>query len=196
MHLGHWSLGLERCWLSKKPARSLPTASGWCIASLAAGGTSIAQSFHIYPSDHPFAIMNQHTANNVGLPAVVLRAKVKRLSRYYLLNLVVPIVMLTVLSWTSFLLPPTAIESRLATALTVLLSFVALTITINEQLPATSRMTRLHKFILAANVLIVGSALESILIYWLRGSRWWAPPLLWWDRRRVRNRNRTCHRWY
>ena len=92
---------------------------------------------------------------------------VKRLSSFYLLNLVIPILLLSILSWTSFALKPSSIDVRLSTTMTILLALIAFQIIINEALPKTGELTRLHKYILASNIMIVLAGLESMVVYWL-----------------------------
>jgi hypothetical protein len=76
-------------------------------------------------------------------------------------------VLLSVLSWSSFLLEASAVDVRLGTVMTILLAFVAFQFIVNDALPATGGATRLHNFITLSNVLIVLSGLESLLVYLL-----------------------------
>jgi hypothetical protein len=145
-------------------------APGWEIEELKvirtsidfANGDEFLPKGQIYPLDHPF-----RGFPNVPSPMLYFVIVVERLWSFYLINIVVPICMLNILSWTSFALSPSAIDVRLATTMTILLALIAFQIIINDALPKTGQLTRMHIFILVSNIMIVLAGLESMAVYYL-----------------------------
>ena len=140
-------------------------APGWTIRNVALTNSSFVLSPPPHGSDHPQ--MTNSILGNQTFSALKLEITVERQSEFYMINLVLPIALLNMLSWSSFLLQPSAVDVRLATTMTIFLALVAFQFIVNDALPKTGKMTKMHKFIVLTNVMIVVSGLESLLVYWL-----------------------------
>eukprot|EP00936_MAST-01D_sp_MAST-1D-sp1_P000225 g225.t1 len=153
--------GVDPVWKSKDGN----DAPGWTINNVTLTNNTFVLTPPPHSSDHP-----QKTNSMVGnqtFSALRLEITVERQSAFYMKNLVLPIVLLNMLSWSSFLLQPSAVDVRLGTTMTIFLALVAFQFIINDALPKTGKMTKMHQFIILTNVMIVISGLESLLVYWL-----------------------------
>jgi hypothetical protein len=148
-------------------AAGFEAAPGWAIDGIS--GTLGTQSFYLndLPAAHPYAMgVEGATFENV-VPGVFYTLKVSRASAFFIWNLILPVVLLSALSWSSFIMSPSSIDVRLATTMTILIALVAFNFIVNDSLPKTGALTKMHKFLLVSNVLIVLSGLESLLVYYL-----------------------------
>ena len=73
---------------------------------------------------------------------------VERLSRYYLMNIIVVMLMLSTLSFVVFALPSTGLNDRISVHLTLLLTAVAFKLVIADLIPKVGYSTLLDKFVL------------------------------------------------
>eukprot|EP00937_MAST-01D_sp_MAST-1D-sp2_P002170 g2170.t1 len=139
-------------------------APGWTIKSVGMSGSRLHMNSTYSDAEHP---MNTGADGSMDMSQLVVSIVVERQSQFYMMNLVLPIVLLNVLSWSSFFLSPSTIDVRLATTMTILIALVAFQFIVNDSLPKTGKMTRMHQFITVSNLLIVLGGLESLLVYWL-----------------------------
>ena len=102
-----------------QPGNGVEDAPGWTVESLKISRKEKSNGDWFEPTPgHPLNGMEE------GFEFAVIEVEVKRASNFYMLNLVLPIVLLTFLSWTSFMLEPDCIEARLATVMTIMLAMI------------------------------------------------------------------------
>jgi hypothetical protein len=94
-----------------------------------------------------------------------LRITVQRLPFFYNYNFVLVMVLLVLVSFFSFLLPPSSLDSRLGLTLTVILGINVFQIVIIDNVPATGYLTRMHQFCLFSTILVVMVAVENVIVY-------------------------------
>ena len=71
----------------------------------------------------------------------------------------------TAISWVAFLLPPTELSNRCSISLTLILALNVFQLIINESTPKTDYLTPMHEFIITSTFMVVGVALESVLVH-------------------------------
>ena len=71
----------------------------------------------------------------------------------------------TAISWVTFLLPPTELSNRCSISLTLILALNVFQLIINESTPKTDYLTPMHEFIITSTFMVVGVALESVLVH-------------------------------
>ena len=146
---------------------SYEPAPGWSIVGVHQSLAPETFTFGNLSREHVFANGVQGHNFTGMTPSIHYVLEVRRVSSFYMMNLVLPVVMLNVLSWSSFLLQPAAIDVRLATTMTILIALVAFQFIVNDMLPKTGSLTRMHVFLTVSNVMIVLGGLESLMLYYL-----------------------------
>jgi hypothetical protein len=139
-------------------------APGWAVQSIGstAGFLFGNETFITQDDFHPFNFMMQ---GSYRYSAATMAISVKRESSFYLLNMIMPIWLLTMLSWTAFLMDPSSIDVRMSMVLTIMLGFIAFQFVVNDNMPKTGEESKLHRFMNTANLYIALVGLESILVY-------------------------------
>lgn len=95
---------------------------------------------------------------NTDEAAVVFKVKLKRKPRFYIINIIVPVIFLSILNVFSFFLPVTSGE-RAGYSITVFLSLAVFLTIVSEQLPNNSENTSL----LAVYIMLV-SGLSTVIV--------------------------------
>ena len=68
--------------------------------------------------------------------------------KYFIVNVVIPAILLTLLSEITYVIPPTQCEARVALNLTLILSFTALQFVVSDALPKSSKPTNITRLFL------------------------------------------------
>lgn len=101
------------------------------------------------------------------LPSLVFSIKAKRESGFYILIFVIPLLLIIMMSWIVFWLPPNLSASQISVATTSMLTLIAYRFIVTSYLPRISYLTRMDIFILGSSILIfmtlVFAALSSNL---------------------------------
>merc|ERR1719197_1580660 len=79
--------------------------------------------------------------------------------------MIMPIWLLTVLSWVVFVIEPQAVDTRLSMVLTIMLGFIAFQFVVNDNMPKSGESSRLHEFMALASTTISFVGFESVLVY-------------------------------
>ena len=72
----------------------------------------------------------------------------KNNKKYFIVNVVIPAILLTLLSEITYVIPPTQCEARVALNLTLILSFTALQFVVSDTLPKSSKPTNITRLFL------------------------------------------------
>jgi hypothetical protein len=94
-----------------------------------------------------------------------IRIKIQRLWSYYVLNMIVPILLLVSLSLITYIIPAESLDARVALNVTLFLSLTALQFIINDQLPRSSYPSAVTKLILVCYVVVAFGVPETIVVY-------------------------------
>jgi hypothetical protein len=79
-------------------------------------------------------------------------------------NFVVVVMLLTITSFFSLLLDQSALDARLGLTLTVILGLNVFQIVVIDNMPATGYLTRMHEYTLLCCCLVVGVAVENVIV--------------------------------
>lgn len=137
---------------------------GWSVQSLSVvdGFERLNDTFQMSET-HPLAAV-MDDPNNMYRSAT-LTITVSRESRFYVTNMITPIWLLTVLSWSTFVVDPSSIDVRMSMVLTIMLGFIAFQFVVNDNMPKSGESSRLHEFMNLANWFIAVVGVESVLVY-------------------------------
>lgn len=89
------------------------------------------------------------------LPGVALGFEGSRELRYYVVQLVLPLVAIVLMAWAVFWIDPAVVGTRMSVVVTTMLTLIAYRFMINSLVPRLAYLTRLDYFLLGATVLIV-----------------------------------------
>jgi hypothetical protein len=90
-----------------------------------------------------------------------LTVEVERKPTYYLMNIVVPIVLIVIMSWVVFWMGAETTEVKYQLSMTAMLTIIAIRFVVNDLLPDISYLTRMDQFILGSTLLVFFSFLED-----------------------------------
>lgn len=113
--------------------------------------------------------LGEFTIPAAGLvrPRLTYVIEAQRVSRYYLLTMFLPMVLIVFMAWTAFWLQPSIVPSRIAISTASIFSLIALGISIRLRLPPVSYMTRADLFVIGCTVLVFLALGVAVI-----GSRW------------------------
>lgn len=94
------------------------------------------------------------TEDSQELPSLVFKITAKRESGFYLLIFVIPLILIIMMSWIVFWLPPNLSSSQISVATTSMLTLIAYRFIVTSYLPRISYLTRMDIFILGSSILI------------------------------------------
>merc|ERR1711871_914476 len=112
-----------------------------------------------HPPQQDYALKNQNFA------AITLTLHVKRDWRYYISHFVVPTWLVVILSFSLFWFNVDGLSDRIGVVTSVLITLVGFNAMLNDALPKTGSMTRMHFFMSLSLGMIVAAGLESLLVY-------------------------------
>ncbi|HQY19700.1 MAG TPA: hypothetical protein PLX80_02515 [Ignavibacteria bacterium] len=88
------------------------------------------------------------------LPSLVFNITAQRESGFYLLIFAIPLILIIMMSWIVFWLPPNLSASQISVATTSMLTLIAYRFIVTSYLPRISYLTRMDIFILGSSILI------------------------------------------
>jgi len=94
-----------------------------------------------------------------------IHINITRLWRYYVLNMIVPILLLAALSLVTYVVPPESLDGRIALNLTIFLALTALQFVINDQLPRSSYPSAVLKLLIVSYCAVALAVPESIIVF-------------------------------
>jgi hypothetical protein len=93
------------------------------------------ETWQVRGSGHPMF----YTLSDPTDPSVYesrhITIEVRRESNFYLVNMILPIWLLTMLSWAAFVVDPASIDVRMSMVLTIMLGFIAFQFVVNDNMP-------------------------------------------------------------
>jgi hypothetical protein len=113
--------------------------------------------------------VTRKTDNEEGIQYTTLDIvlRVERLASFYFINIALPVFLLGVISFMSFVLGLTALNDRLNLTVVILLTIVAFRFSVAAYLPVTSSFTLLDKYLTIALVYPCAVALTHTIVYLL-----------------------------
>jgi len=112
-------------------------------------GSAVRTEPHVLPTGHQ-------------VEAISLVFSVQRLSEYYLIKFIAPLLLILGLSWVVFWLDPTEGGAQLGVAVTTCLTVIAYHLAISSSLPAIPYLTRMDVFVFGATLLVFLSMIEVV----------------------------------
>lgn len=95
--------------------------------------------------------------------AVTCDVTVRRTTVFYMLNYIMVVMVLTSLSWITFIIAPSDLNDRCGISLTLLLALNVFQLILSELMPKTGYLTPMHEFVIVSTFFTVAAAIESVL---------------------------------
>ena len=108
--------------------------------------------------------LNLPVEDSTRLSAAEFNIVISRKARYYYLNYVLIVALLTAVSWLTFFLDPAALDARAGVALTLLLAIGVFQLILNDTMPKTGYLTPMHVFVLVSTFWVVLVLVESLIV--------------------------------
>jgi Neurotransmitter-gated ion-channel ligand binding domain/Neurotransmitter-gated ion-channel transmembrane region len=96
---------------------------------------------------------------------VAFTLNIRRNSGYYVLKVMLPLLLITIASWSVFWISPQEFSTQISIAFTNLLTVVALLLVVNDTLPRVGYLTFLDGFTLLCFLGIMSAVLELIVVH-------------------------------
>lgn len=106
----------------------------------------------------PFVLKNYSTR-----PGMIFSFTAKRLTSYYVVKMILPLVMIVMMSWAVFWMDPRNVASNVGISITSMLTLIAYRFSADTILPRLSYLTSLDYFILASTILVFLSLVQNLL---------------------------------
>jgi len=100
--------------------------------------------------------------NFVKRPAINFSFTAKRLTSYYVVKMILPLVMIVMMSWAVFWMDPHNVASNVGISITSMLTLIAYRFSADTILPRLSYLTSLDYFILASTILVFSSLVQNL----------------------------------
>ena len=94
--------------------------------------------------------------------AITFSFNAKRLTSYYVVKMIFPLVMIVMMSWAVFWMDPLNVASNVSISITSMLTLIAYRFLADTILPRLSYLTSLDYFILASSVLVFLSLVQNL----------------------------------
>ena len=93
----------------------------------------------------------------------------QRLSGFYTWQLLVPLILVVMMTWTVFWIPLEFVPPRVGLVATSMLTLIAYRFAMASILPPIAYLTRLDQFMVASSVLVFGALAGTVAVTWLDG---------------------------
>ena len=104
-----------------------------------------------------------------GIPGFALTFVAKRQFEYYLWNVVIPLVLITMMSWVPFWVDPARAEVQVGVASSTVLTLIAQRLVVSNLLPRLAYLTRMDYVLFVATILVFAAFVQvsatSVLAY-------------------------------
>lgn len=104
----------------------------------------------------------------IEIPGVALSVEGRRQLRYYIVQLIVPLMMIVTMAWTVFWIDPGVIPTRIGTVVTTMLTLIAYRFALASLVPRLPYLTRLDWFMLGSTTLILATLLAMAASAYLK----------------------------
>jgi len=105
-----------------------------------------------------------HTEFDIRLPYLAIYFDIERKPTYFFFKIMLPIIFLLVVSWSTFWISPKELESRVTVSIVCLLSLIAYNFIIDNDLPKLGYLTFMDKFVLTTYIFAGIPTLQTILV--------------------------------
>jgi len=95
--------------------------------------------------------------------------KARRLTGFYTWQLLVPLFLVVMMTWTVFWLPLEFVAPRVGLVATSMLTLIAYRFSMASILPPIAYLTRLDKFMVASSMMVFGALAAAVAVAWLEG---------------------------
>ena len=95
-------------------------------------------------------------------PGMTFSFTAKRLTSYYMVKMIFPLVMIVMMSWAVFWMDPLNVASNVGISITSMLTLIAYRFSADTILPRLSYLTSLDYFILASTILVFLSLVQNL----------------------------------
>ncbi len=116
------------------------------------------------PSEHFVTTQNR----SVSRLDVIFDAK--RLTGFYTWQLLVPLFLVVMMTWTVFWMPLEFVAPRVGLVATSMLTLIAYRFSMSSILPPIAYLTRLDQFMVASSVLVFGALAAAVAVTYLEGN--------------------------
>ena len=96
-------------------------------------------------------------------PSIALLLVVERLTGYYWIKVIAPLILIVAMSWAVFWIDPKDTGTKVSISITAMLTLIAYRFAIGASLPAISYLTRMDLFILFSTILVYASLVAVVL---------------------------------
>jgi hypothetical protein len=96
---------------------------------------------------------------------ITLTIQIQRKPHFYMYNFVLVVSLLVFVSFFSFHMPKDGLGERLGLTLTIVLGLNVFQIVIIDNMPTTGYLTSMHCFLLIATMIVLGVAIENLLVF-------------------------------
>ena len=98
-----------------------------------------------------------------AIASAALQFDAVRESRYYVVKVLIPLILIVAMSWITFFFDPKEAAGGIRLGATVMLTLIAYRFAIDGSLPKVAYLTRMDMFMLSATVLIFASLMELVI---------------------------------
>jgi hypothetical protein len=96
-------------------------------------------------------------ARDAPVPAIALVMDARRELRYYVVQVILPLMMIVTMAWTVFWIDPSVVTTRIGTVVTTMLTLIAYRFALASLVPRLPYLTRLDWFLLGSTSLILAT---------------------------------------
>ena len=105
----------------------------------------------------PFSLVN-----SAQRPAITYSFTADRLTSYFIVKMILPLIMIVMMSWAVFWMDPLNVASNVSISITSMLTLIAYRFSADTILPRLSYLTSLDYFILASTILVFLSLVQNL----------------------------------
>lgn len=105
------------------------------------------------------------------LSSLSVRLPARRLVGYYVVQMLVPLVLIIAMSWVPFWIDPGIVNVRMSISVTTVLTLIAYRFMIGGLVPKLSYLTRIDHLLLGATVLVAATLLLAVIGAYLTGHK-------------------------
>lgn len=100
---------------------------------------------------------------DLSLAAISYTFEAERLTTYYIVKMILPLILIVIMSWAVFWMDPLNVASNVGISMTSMLTLIAYRFSADTILPRLSYLTSLDYFILASTILVFLSLAQNLM---------------------------------
>ena len=112
----------------------------------------------------PWRIINITFISAERFSSATAKFTFKRRSKYFVLQVYIPCILIVMVTWASFWITPTAAPARTAICVTTILTLITMLGIVNANMPKVSYIKALDLYLFVAFIFVLLSLLEYILV--------------------------------